>query len=80
MGLTGVYNAPVSEDAGVAVIMRAFEDSVTFFDTADAYGPHTNEVLLGKVRIFLLLPNSDTVPLFTLPICLEFHFQLGKIR
>jgi aryl-alcohol dehydrogenase-like predicted oxidoreductase len=61
MGLTGVYNAPVSEDAGVAIIMRAFEDGVTFFETADAYGPHTNEVLLGKVRIFLLLPNSDDV-------------------
>ena len=53
MGLTGVYNAPVSEDAGVAVIRHAFEAGVTFFDTADAYGPHTNEVLLGKVRIFL---------------------------
>jgi aryl-alcohol dehydrogenase-like predicted oxidoreductase len=61
MGLTGVYNAPVPEDAGVAVIRRAFEAGVTFFDTADAYGPHTNEVLLGKVRMFLLLPNSDAV-------------------
>ncbi|KAM0863303.1 hypothetical protein ACQ4PT_044683 [Festuca glaucescens] len=48
MGLTGVYNAPVPEDAGVAVIRRAFEAGVTFFDTADVYGPHTNEVLLGK--------------------------------
>jgi aryl-alcohol dehydrogenase-like predicted oxidoreductase len=55
MGLTGVYNAPVPEDAGVAVIRRAFEAGVTFFDTADVYGPHTNEVLLGKVRIFLHL-------------------------
>ncbi|PNT67392.1 hypothetical protein BRADI_3g26900v3 [Brachypodium distachyon] len=48
MGLTGVYNAPVPEDAGVAVIRRAFDAGVTFFDTADAYGPHTNEILLGK--------------------------------
>ncbi|XP_047053113.1 probable aldo-keto reductase 1 isoform X2 [Lolium rigidum] len=48
MGLTGVYNAPVPEDAGVAVIRHAFEAGVTFFDTADVYGPHTNEVLLGK--------------------------------
>ncbi|VAI72533.1 unnamed protein product [Triticum turgidum subsp. durum] len=48
MGLTGVYNDPVPEDAGVAVIRRAFDAGVTFFDTADAYGPHTNEVLLGK--------------------------------
>lgn len=50
MGLTGVYNAPVPEDAGVAVIRRAFDAGVTFFDTADAYGPHTNEILLGKVK------------------------------
>ncbi|XP_015697450.1 probable aldo-keto reductase 1 [Oryza brachyantha] len=49
MGLTGVYNAPVAEEDGVAVIRRAFDAGVTFFDTADAYGPHTNEVLLGKV-------------------------------
>uniref|UniRef100_A0A0E0EXY3 NADP-dependent oxidoreductase domain-containing protein n=1 Tax=Oryza meridionalis TaxID=40149 RepID=A0A0E0EXY3_9ORYZ len=48
MGLTGVYNAPVAEEDGVAVVRRAFEAGVTFFDTSDAYGPHTNEVLLGK--------------------------------
>ncbi|XP_044959065.1 probable aldo-keto reductase 1 [Hordeum vulgare subsp. vulgare] len=54
MGLTGVYNDPVPEDAGVAIIRRAFDAGVTFFDTADAYGPHTNEVLLGKVKILLL--------------------------
>lgn len=49
MGLTGVYNSPVSEEAGIAIIKHAFGAGITFFDTADAYGPHTNEVLLGKV-------------------------------
>uniref|UniRef100_A0A0D9XJS1 NADP-dependent oxidoreductase domain-containing protein n=1 Tax=Leersia perrieri TaxID=77586 RepID=A0A0D9XJS1_9ORYZ len=48
MGLTGVYNAPVPEEDGVAIIRHAFDAGITFFDTADAYGPHTNEVLLGK--------------------------------
>ncbi|PAN47235.1 hypothetical protein PAHAL_9G243800 [Panicum hallii] len=48
MGLTGVYNAPIPEEAGIAIIRHAFEAGITFFDTADAYGPHTNEVLLGK--------------------------------
>ncbi|KAJ1295497.1 hypothetical protein BS78_01G228600 [Paspalum vaginatum] len=48
MGLSGVYNAPVPEEAGIAIIRHAFEAGITFFDTADAYGPHTNEVLLGK--------------------------------
>nr|XP_010917618.1 probable aldo-keto reductase 1 [Elaeis guineensis] len=49
MGLTGVYNSPVAEEAGISIIKHAFDEGITFFDTADAYGPHTNEVLLGKV-------------------------------
>ncbi|TVU31107.1 hypothetical protein EJB05_22778, partial [Eragrostis curvula] len=48
MGLSGIYNAPVPEEAGIAIIKHAFEAGITFFDTADVYGPHTNEVLLGK--------------------------------
>lgn len=57
MGLTGVYNAPVPDEAGIAIIRHAFEAGVTFFDTADAYGPHTNEVLLGKVKSFSIQPS-----------------------
>ncbi|KAM0884745.1 hypothetical protein ACQ4PT_030791 [Festuca glaucescens] len=48
MGLTGSYNFPLGDDAGVAVIAHAFHRGVTFFDTSDFYGPHTNETLLGK--------------------------------
>uniref|UniRef100_A0ACD5ZQP9 Uncharacterized protein n=1 Tax=Avena sativa TaxID=4498 RepID=A0ACD5ZQP9_AVESA len=48
MGLTGSYNSPLDDDAGVAVITHAFRRGVTFFDTSDIYGPHTNETLLGK--------------------------------
>uniref|UniRef100_A0A453F264 NADP-dependent oxidoreductase domain-containing protein n=1 Tax=Aegilops tauschii subsp. strangulata TaxID=200361 RepID=A0A453F264_AEGTS len=48
MGLTGSYNSPVEDDAGVAVITHAFRRGVTFFDTSDVYGPHANEILLGK--------------------------------
>ncbi|CAL9135624.1 unnamed protein product [Musa textilis] len=48
MGLTGMYNAPVSEEAGVAIIKHAFDNGITFFDTSNVYGPHTNEILLGK--------------------------------
>ncbi|CAA7388093.1 unnamed protein product [Spirodela intermedia] len=48
MGLTGVYNSPVDEEAGIAIILRAFERGATFFDSSDAYGPLTNEILLGK--------------------------------
>ncbi|XP_043697789.1 probable aldo-keto reductase 1 [Telopea speciosissima] len=48
MGLTGMYNAPVSEDVGISIIKEAFSNGITFFDTSDVYGPLTNEVLVGK--------------------------------
>lgn len=56
MGLTGVYNAPVAEEAGISIIKHAFNEGITFFDTADAYGPHTNEILIGKVQFYPLSP------------------------
>ncbi|XP_078179736.1 putative aldo-keto reductase 1 isoform X2 [Carex rostrata] len=49
MGLTGVYNLPVSDDVGISIIKHAFDNGITFFDTSDAYGPQTNEILLGKM-------------------------------
>ncbi|XP_050223502.1 perakine reductase-like [Mercurialis annua] len=48
MGLSGMYNGPVSEEVCNAMIKEAFDRGVTFFDTADVYGPRTNEVLVGK--------------------------------
>ncbi|KAJ9180113.1 hypothetical protein P3X46_008397 [Hevea brasiliensis] len=48
MGLSGMYNAPVSEEGGISIIKEAFNRGITFFDTADVYGPHTNEILVGK--------------------------------
>ncbi|KAL5566257.1 hypothetical protein UlMin_029421 [Ulmus minor] len=48
MGLSGVYNAPVSEEEGILIIKEAFRKGITFFDTADVYGARTNEVLVGK--------------------------------
>ncbi|XP_020104676.1 probable aldo-keto reductase 1 [Ananas comosus] len=48
MGLTGIYNSPLSEEAGISIIKYAFSKGITFFDTADVYGPHTNEILVGK--------------------------------
>ncbi|PHU10002.1 putative aldo-keto reductase 2 [Capsicum chinense] len=51
MGLTGVYNAPVSEEEGIAIIKEAFSKGVTFYDTSDIYGmDHGNESLVGKMR------------------------------
>jgi aryl-alcohol dehydrogenase-like predicted oxidoreductase len=48
MGLSGTYG-PAEEAEASAVLLGAVEAGVTLFDTADAYGPFTNEVLVGKV-------------------------------
>jgi aryl-alcohol dehydrogenase-like predicted oxidoreductase len=47
MGMSDFYG-PLDDDESTATIHRALELGVTFFDTSDMYGPHTNEVLLGK--------------------------------
>ena len=43
MGLTGMYGQPTERAAAVALIRAAVERGVTLFDTAEAYGPFTNE-------------------------------------
>ena len=50
MTLSGMYNSPLPEEDGIAVIKYAFSKGITFFDTSDVYGPHTDEILLGKVN------------------------------
>jgi aryl-alcohol dehydrogenase-like predicted oxidoreductase len=47
MGLSDFYGAPPDHAAGVETLQRAIDLGVTFLDTADAYGPHTNERLVG---------------------------------
>ena len=47
MGMSEFYG-PADDAESIKVMHRAIELGVTFFDTADAYGPHTNEVLVGK--------------------------------
>ncbi|KAM3705117.1 hypothetical protein ACJW31_03G056300 [Castanea mollissima] len=48
MSLTGAYNSPLSEEDGISIIKYAYSKGITFFDTSDAYGPHSNEILIGK--------------------------------
>src|SRR3954447_26904088 len=48
MGLSFGYGPPVDEQAGVELIRAAVDLGVTFFDTAEVYGPFTNEDLVGK--------------------------------
>lgn len=51
MGLTWAYGRAQSESDAVALLHRAMDLGVTLFDTADMYGPFTNELLLGKALL-----------------------------
>jgi aryl-alcohol dehydrogenase-like predicted oxidoreductase len=48
MGLSSGYGPAVDKQAGISLIRAAFERGVTFFDTAEVYGPFTNEELVGE--------------------------------
>jgi aryl-alcohol dehydrogenase-like predicted oxidoreductase len=49
MGMSAFYGPPKPEPDMVALIHHAVAAGVTLLDTSDIYGPHTNEILLGKV-------------------------------
>jgi aryl-alcohol dehydrogenase-like predicted oxidoreductase len=48
MGLSSGYGPAVAKQEGIALIRAAVDRGVTFFDTAEAYGPFTNEELVGE--------------------------------
>ncbi|MFZ0796765.1 MAG: aldo/keto reductase, partial [Terriglobales bacterium] len=48
MGMSFGFGPPVEKQHGVSLIRSAFERGVTFFDTAEVYGPFTNEELVGE--------------------------------
>ena len=48
MGMASFYGQPSIEAEASAVIHRALDLGVTFLDTAEMYGPHTNEIQIGK--------------------------------
>lgn len=63
MGMSQAYGTAAERDEqeSIATIHRALELGVTFFDTAEAYGPFTNEELLGEA----LGPIRDQVVIAT---------------
>jgi aryl-alcohol dehydrogenase-like predicted oxidoreductase len=48
MGLSYAYGPPIDKQQAIAVVRAAFERGVTMFDTAESYGPFTNEELVGE--------------------------------
>src|SRR5262245_46796848 len=67
MGLSSGYGPAVDQQQGIPVIRAAFERGVTFFDTAEVYGPFTNEELVGEA----LAPMRESVVIAT-----KFGFKL----
>ncbi|KAB7770298.1 aldo/keto reductase [Xanthomonas sacchari] len=61
MGMSAFYGGRSDDNAAIAVIHAAIEHGVSLIDTADMYGPHTNEVLVGKA----LAGRRDQVVLAT---------------
>jgi aryl-alcohol dehydrogenase-like predicted oxidoreductase len=48
MGISSGYGPAISRDEGIAIICAAFDGGVTFFDTAEVYGPFANEEIVGE--------------------------------
>src|SRR5499427_1993006 len=72
MGISQSYGRPSTREDGIAIIRQAVDQGVTFFDTAEVYGPFTNEDLVGEA----LEPVRDRVAIAT-----KFGFRIegGKM-
>ena len=71
MGMSFGYGPPAEKQEMISLIRTAIERGVTFFDTAEAYGPFTNEELVGEA----LAPVRDHVVIATK---FGFKFEGGK--
>ena len=67
MGISSGYGPATSREDGIAVIRAAVDAGVSLFDTAEVYGPFTNEVVVGEA----LAPVRDQVVIAT-----KFGFRL----
>ena len=71
MGISFGYGQAASRQDGIAIIRAAYDRGVTFFDTAEAYGPYANEELVGEA----LGPVREHVVIATK---FGFKFEEGK--
>src|SRR6185369_16583345 len=68
MGMSSGYGPPADKQEMISLIRTAVERGVTFFDTAEVYGPFVNEELVGEA----LAPLRDQVVIAT-----KFGFKIG---
>jgi aryl-alcohol dehydrogenase-like predicted oxidoreductase len=71
MGISFGLGPATSREEGIAIIRAAVEGGITFFDTAEAYGPFTNEEVVGEA----LGPVRDRVVIATK---FGFKFENGR--
>ena len=74
MNVAGMYNRPIDRQEAIRVIRAAYDRGVTFFDTAEVYGPFLSEEIVGEA----LAPVRDRVVIAT-----KFGFDItpeGQIR
>jgi aryl-alcohol dehydrogenase-like predicted oxidoreductase len=69
MGMSIAYGLPADKQEMIVLIRKAVERGVTFFDTAEVYGPYTNEELLGEA----LAPFHGKVAIAT-----KFGIKIGS--
>jgi aryl-alcohol dehydrogenase-like predicted oxidoreductase len=70
MGMSTAYGPPSDKAEMVSLIREAFDRGVTFFDTAETYGPFVNEELVGEA----LEPIRDDVVIAT-----KFGFDIDPV-
>ena len=68
MSISANYGPPADKSQGIATIRAAHDNGVTFFDTAEVYGPYTSETLVGEA----LAPIRDQVA-----IASKFGFDIA---
>ena len=69
MGMSFAYGPPADKKEMIALIHKAVDRGITFFDTAEAYGPFINEELVGEA----LAPFRSQVVIAT-----KFGFKFGS--
>jgi aryl-alcohol dehydrogenase-like predicted oxidoreductase len=71
MGLNFAYGKALPKAEAISLLRAAVDSGVTFFDTAEAYGPFTNEAIVGEA----LAPVREKVVIAT-----KFGFENGSFR